>query len=57
MIRGFTYLGWLHTRGQNLEYADRMAEEIIDGLLRFIPELMQELTPIQRVVVNVMARM
>ena len=57
MIRGFTYLGWLHTAGQNLKYADRMAEEIIGGLLRFIPELMQELTPFQRVVVNVMARM
>jgi len=56
MIRGFTYLGWLHTRGQNLKYADRMAEEIIAGLLRFIPELMQELTPFQRLIVSVMAR-
>jgi len=55
MIRGFTYLGWLHARGQDVKYADRMAEEIIDGLLRFIPELMQELTPVQRVVVNAMA--
>jgi len=55
MIRGFTYLGWLHTSGQNMKHADRLAEEIINGLLRFIPELMQELTPVQRVIVGVMA--
>ena len=32
-------------------YLPRLAEEIINGLLRFIPELMQELTPFQRVMV------
>jgi Ser/Thr protein kinase RdoA (MazF antagonist) len=57
MIRGFTYLGWLHTRGDNMKHADRLAEEIINGLLRFIPELMQELTPFQRVMVGAMARL
>ena len=57
MIRGFTYLGWLHTRGDNMKHADRLAEEIINGLLRFIPELMRELTPFQRVMVGAMARL
>jgi hypothetical protein len=57
MIRGFTYLGWFHTRGQDMKHADRLAEEVLNGLLRFIPELMQELTPFQRVAVSVMARL
>jgi hypothetical protein len=34
-----------------------LAEEVLNGLLRFIPELMQELTPFQRVAVSVMARL
>ena len=55
MIRAFTYLGWFHSRGQDMKHADRLAKEILNGLLRFIPELMQKLTPFQRVIVGVMA--
>jgi acetylornithine/succinyldiaminopimelate/putrescine aminotransferase/Ser/Thr protein kinase RdoA (MazF antagonist) len=57
MMRGFTYLGWLQTRGQKMKYADRLAQEIVNGLVKFIPELMQELTPLQRVLVGLMARL
>ena len=57
MMRGFTYLGWLQTRGQNMKYADRLAQEIVNGLVQFIPELMQELTPLQRLLVGLMARL
>lgn len=56
MIRGFTYLGWLDGRGKDIVYADRLAAEIVNGLIGFIPELMQELTPLQRMAVSVMAR-
>ncbi len=56
MIRGFTYLGWLMTRGKDMEHADRIAGEIVKGLVGFIPDLMQELTALQRLAVSVMAR-
>jgi acetylornithine/succinyldiaminopimelate/putrescine aminotransferase/Ser/Thr protein kinase RdoA (MazF antagonist) len=57
MMRGFTYLGWLLTRGQDMKYGDRLAQEIVNGLVKFIPELMQELTPFQRLMVGLMARL
>jgi acetylornithine/succinyldiaminopimelate/putrescine aminotransferase/Ser/Thr protein kinase RdoA (MazF antagonist) len=57
MICGLNYLGWLQKRGDNLEHADRLAEEIIKGLLTYIPQLMQEITPLQRIVVNLMVRL
>ena len=56
LIRGLTYLGWLNTRGKSLQYADRLAAEIIKGLMEFIPELMQKLTPLQKLGVSLAAR-
>ncbi len=52
MICGLNYLGWLQKRGANLKHADRLAEEIISGLTRFVPDLLDALTPFQRVMVN-----
>jgi acetylornithine/succinyldiaminopimelate/putrescine aminotransferase/Ser/Thr protein kinase RdoA (MazF antagonist) len=57
MICGLNYLGWLQKRGDNLKYANRLAAEIIAGLLEYIPELMQALTPLQRLGVNLAARL
>lgn len=56
LIRGLTYLGWLNTRGKSLKYSDRLAQEIIRGLMEFMPELMQQLTPLQKLGVNLAAR-
>ena len=56
MIRGFTYLGWLDGRGKDIAYADRLAAEIVNGLVGYIPDLMQQLTLPQRAAVSVMAR-
>ena len=52
MICGLNYLGWLQKRGANLKFADRLAQEIIAGLLEYVPELMAELSPLQRFGVN-----
>jgi Ser/Thr protein kinase RdoA (MazF antagonist) len=52
MICGLNYLGWLQKRGANLKYADRLATEIISGLLEYIPQLMAELSALQRLGVN-----
>ncbi len=57
MICGLNYLGWLQKRGENLTYADRLANEIISGLTQFVPELMQALTPMQRAMINVAVRL
>lgn len=57
MICGLNYLGWLQKRGENLKYADRLAAEIISGLLEYIPELMRALTPMQRLGVNLAVRL
>ena len=57
MICGLNYLGWLQKRGDNLKYADRLAAEIISGLLEFIPQLMAELSPAQRLAVNLAVRL
>jgi putrescine aminotransferase len=54
MLRGFTYLGWLKTRAGAMPNADRVAEEVSKALSGFIPELLAELTPLQRVGVNVL---
>ena len=56
MICGLNYLGWMHKRGAHLRHADRLAGEIIDGLMAFLPRLFDALTPWQRVAVNVAAR-
>jgi acetylornithine/succinyldiaminopimelate/putrescine aminotransferase/Ser/Thr protein kinase RdoA (MazF antagonist) len=55
MLRGFSYLGWLKTRAGAMPNADRVAEEVSKALSGFIPELLAELTPLQRVGVNVLA--
>lgn len=57
MICGLNYLGWLQKRGANLKFADRLAAEIIRGLLEYIPQLMAELTPLQRLGVNLAVRL
>ncbi|MDH3984234.1 MAG: phosphotransferase [Gammaproteobacteria bacterium] len=57
MICGLNYLGWLQKRGANLKYADRLAAEIISGLLEYIPQLMAELSPLQRLGVNLAVRL
>jgi Ser/Thr protein kinase RdoA (MazF antagonist) len=44
LICGLNYLGWLQKRGGNLKYADRLAAEIISGLLEYIPQLMAKLS-------------
>lgn len=53
MIRGFAYIGWLMTRTESFPMGDRIAKEIAEGLCEFIPELMAELNPLQRVGVEV----
>jgi Ser/Thr protein kinase RdoA (MazF antagonist) len=55
MLCSLNYLGWLQKRGDNIEHADRLAGEIIKELLKYIPELMERLTVMQRIVVNVLA--
>ena len=57
MICGLNYLGWLQKRGANMKYADRLAAEIISGLLEYIPHLMAELSPLQRLGVNLAVRL
>jgi Ser/Thr protein kinase RdoA (MazF antagonist) len=57
LICGLNYLGWLQKRGGNLKYADRLAAEIISGLLEYIPQLMAKLTPLQRLGVNLAVRL
>ena len=52
MICSLNYLGWFQKRGENIEHADRLAREIIDELLKYIPQLMEQLTLLQRVAVN-----
>lgn len=55
LLRGLTYLGWLMNRAEGLVNRDRIAQEIIDGLCAHIPELLDELSPMQRIGVNIMA--
>jgi Ser/Thr protein kinase RdoA (MazF antagonist) len=55
MICSLNYLGWFQKRGDNIEHADRIAGEVIKELLRYIPELMQQLTLVQRIAVNLLA--
>jgi len=56
MICGLNYLGWLQKRGSNIRHADRLADEIIAGLLDYVPRLMEELNWLQKVAVNTMFR-
>jgi hypothetical protein len=46
----------LQKRGENVEHADRLAGEIIRELLKYIPQLMQQLTLVQRAAVNLLVR-
>jgi len=54
MICSLNYLGWFQKRGENIEHADRLAGEIINELLKYIPQLMQQLTLVQRIVVSLL---
>jgi acetylornithine/succinyldiaminopimelate/putrescine aminotransferase/Ser/Thr protein kinase RdoA (MazF antagonist) len=54
MICGLNYLGWFQKRGENIEHADRLASEIINGLLEYVPQLMQQLTLFQRIWVSLL---
>jgi len=56
MICGLNYLGWLQKRGDKIRHADRLAAEIIAGLLEYVPQLMRELTLLQRLLVNMVVR-
>jgi putrescine aminotransferase len=55
LLRGLTYLGWLMNRAEDMVNRDRIAAQIIEGLCEHIPELLAELTPTQRLGVNVAA--
>jgi len=55
MICSLNYLGWFQKRGDNIKHADRLAGELIKELLKYIPQLMQELTLVQRLAVNLLA--
>ena len=54
MICSLNYLGWFQKLGDNIEHADRLAGEMIKELLKYIPQLMQQLTLIQRAAVNLL---
>jgi acetylornithine/succinyldiaminopimelate/putrescine aminotransferase/Ser/Thr protein kinase RdoA (MazF antagonist) len=54
MICSLNYLGWFQKRGENIEHADRLAGELINELLRYIPQLMQQLSLTQRIAVNLL---
>jgi len=54
MICSLNYLGWFQKRGENIQHADRLAGEIISELLKYIPQLMQQLTMVQRIAVNLL---
>jgi acetylornithine/succinyldiaminopimelate/putrescine aminotransferase/Ser/Thr protein kinase RdoA (MazF antagonist) len=56
MICGLNYLGWMQKRGAHLKHADRLAEEIINGLSGYVPELLEALSAWQRLAVTVAAR-
>ena len=55
MIRGFAYIGWLMTRSESIPMGDRIVEEIAQGLCKHIPDLMAELSPIQRMGVELIS--
>ena len=57
MICGLNYLGWLQKRGDKLKHADKVAQEIISGLLEHLPALFAELTPLQRMAVDLRGRL
>ena len=54
MICSLSYLCWFQKRGENIEHAERLAGNIINELLKYIPQLMQQLTLVQRIVVNLL---
>lgn len=52
MLRGFTYLGWLKTRPGSMPNASKIAPAIAAALSAFVPELLDHLTPVERLAVN-----
>lgn len=56
LIRGLTYIGWLKDRAASLKHRDELSKEIIAGICEAVPELMNELSPIERVAASVLSR-
>jgi Ser/Thr protein kinase RdoA (MazF antagonist) len=56
LLRGMTWLGWLMTRSEALVNSDRIAQEIINGLCQHIPELLAQVSPLERLAVRLGAR-
>lgn len=54
LIRALTYLGWLKSRKGSIKNADLIAQKIAEALDEFIPELFAQLTPLQRLGINVL---
>lgn len=57
LLRGLSYLGWLHTRAGSLRHGDRIAREVARGLCEAMPQVLAELRPMQRVGVALLARL
>ncbi len=54
MIRVFTYLGWLNTRTSSFKNGDKIATKLADALMTYIPQLLEQLTPVQRAAIEVL---
>jgi len=54
MIRVLTYFGWLKDRGDSFKNGDKIAEKMADALMKYIPELLEQLTLAQRVAIEVL---
>ncbi len=52
MIRAFVYIGWLKTRSDSMANGHKLALKLAETLEGFIPELLAELTPVQRMAVE-----
>ena len=52
MIRAFVYIGWLKTRSDSMANGDKLALKLAETLEGFIPELLKELSPVQRLAVE-----
>lgn len=48
MIRAFTYLGWLKSRRDSFANGDRIAQKLGEVLSEYIPQLMTELSWVER---------
>ncbi len=56
LLRGLSYLGWLHTRAGSLRHGDRIAREVAKGLCEAMPQVLAEISPLQRAGVELLAR-